>query len=114
MQEIKIEKSEKTSLGIRFSLLLEKDKKEIGHAYLYIMNNDLHEQPFGLIEDVFIDEEYRKQGLGTKLINTIIQTAKERNCYKIIATSRYSRPKVHSFYKKLGFQDYGKEFRIDL
>ncbi|MEO0537352.1 MAG: hypothetical protein AAF215_26285 [Cyanobacteria bacterium P01_A01_bin.123] len=35
------------------------------------------------------------------------------NCYKLIATSRTSRPKVHDLYQRLGFTQQGFEFRID-
>ncbi|PIS13394.1 MAG: GNAT family N-acetyltransferase [Candidatus Tagabacteria bacterium CG09_land_8_20_14_0_10_41_14] len=87
---------------------------EVGRAFLYIMHNDLRAQPFGLMEDVYIAEKIRGQGLGTSLVQKIIVLAKEKGCYKLIATSRYSREKVHQLYTDLGFQDYGKEFRIDL
>jgi len=86
----------------------------IGGAYLYIMHNDLHQEPFGFIENVFVEEESRGKGVGTKLIEAVIAEAKRENCYKIICTSRYSNPHVHAFYEKFGFKDYGKEFRMDL
>ena len=88
--------------------------KELGRAFLYVMHNDLHGQPFGFMEDVYVSEEMRGQGLGTSLVEQVIKTAKEMGCYKLIATSRYSRPKVHKLYIELGFIDHGKEFRIDL
>jgi GNAT superfamily N-acetyltransferase len=73
----------------------------------------LHEEPFGFMEDVFVDENFRSQGLGTKIVEELIKIAKENNCYKLIATSRYARPKVHAMYERLGFKDQGREFRID-
>lgn len=77
------------------------------------MKNDLHEVPFGLMEDVFVDETLRGQGIGTKIVQKLIEVAKEKKCYKLICTSRYSKPKVHELYEKIGFKDHGKEFRID-
>jgi len=65
------------------------------------------------MEDVFISEECRGRGLGTKLANKLIAEAKKQNCYKLVACSRHSRPRVHKMYLKLGFQDWGKEFRIN-
>ncbi|MDD5253736.1 MAG: GNAT family N-acetyltransferase [Candidatus Nanoarchaeia archaeon] len=96
--------------GIKF--FIEKDGREIARAYLYLMYNDMHEKPFGLLEDVFVEESLRGQGIGTKLTQEIIKEA-GKVCYKLICTSRYSREKVHSLYQKLGFKDHGKEFRID-
>jgi GNAT superfamily N-acetyltransferase len=100
-----------TTTGIRFSL--QDNGGEIARAYLYLMHNDLHKEPFGLLEDVYVDEKYRGQEIGSKLIQNIIKTAKERNCYKLIATSRNSREPVHELYKKLGFDNYGIEFRLN-
>lgn len=98
--------------GIKFSR--EINGKEIGRAFLYILHNDLHKQPFGFLEDVFVDEGFRGKGIGTVILNKVMREAEKQGCYKIVATSRYSRPKVHRLYKCLGFKDWGKEFRLDL
>ena len=97
--------------GIRFSV--NSDGVEVARAYLYLMHNDLHQEPFGLMEDVYVDESQRGGGLGTELVNEVVAAAKENGCYKLIATSRDSRPKVHDLYRRLGFSDHGREFRID-
>jgi GNAT superfamily N-acetyltransferase len=97
--------------GIKF--FIEQDGKEVARAFLYILKNDLHQEPFGFMEDVFVQEEYRSQGFGTILVNKLIALAKEKRCYKLIATSRHSRPKVHLLYEKLGFKNQGIEFRMD-
>jgi GNAT superfamily N-acetyltransferase len=86
----------------------------LGSAYLYIMFNDLHKEPFGFLENVFVAEESRGKGIGTKLVKSAVDVAKKQNCYKIICTSRYTKDEVHAWYVKLGFKDYGKEFRMDL
>ena len=103
-------KSIKTQ-GIKFSLV--ENNIEIARAYLYLMHNGLHQEPFGLLEDVFVNENQRGKGLGTKLVQQVIQAAQEQGRYKLIATSRTSRPKVHQLYKTFGFQERGIEFRID-
>ncbi len=91
----------------------EADGKNVGRAFLYLIYNDLHEQSYGLLEDVFVEGEYRSQGVGRELVLAVIAEAKVQKCYKLIGTSRYSRENVHRFYKSLGFQDHGIEFRID-
>ena len=88
--------------------------KEAARATLYVLKNNLHDKPFGLIEDVCVCEEMRGQGVGSQLLGEIIREAKQYGCYKIIATSRNTREKVHKFYEKLGFTNYGLEFRMDL
>jgi GNAT superfamily N-acetyltransferase len=108
---MEMKEKEAKSSGIKF--FIEIDGVEVGRAFLYLMHNDLHEEPFGLVEDVFVDEKCRGQGIGTKLVNKIIESAKEHNCYKLICTSRHSREKVHKLYKKIGFTNHGLEFRMN-
>lgn len=100
--------------GKRFSIW--KDNVEVAHAYLYLLKNDLHLQPFGLLEDVHVDESQRGAGLGNQLLRAVIDWAQAEKCYKLIATSRDdgTRQSVHHWYVRLGFHEYGKEFRMDL
>ena len=97
--------------GIKFFII--QDGKEIARSFLYILKNDLHNQPFSFLEDVFVDESCRGQGLGTKIVEEVIKTAKEKGCYKLICTSRHEKEKVHDLYSKLGFKNRGLEFRIN-
>lgn len=106
-------KTEITCFGIKL-ILRGPQQEEFGRAFLYILKNDLHTTPFGLMEDVWIDPSIRGQGQGTRLIKLIIETARQQGCYKLIATSRYPRLQVHELYTRLGFVDHGKEFRMDL
>lgn len=99
------------AFGFKFSV--SEEGKEVGRAFLYLMYNDLHEEPFGLLEDVFVDDKYRSKGLGTELVKEVIKAANEKKCYKLICTSRHSRPKVHKWYEGMGFKNHGIEFRMD-
>ena len=107
-----IRESEAKCSGIKFSVKND-GGEEVGRAFLYLMHNDLHEEPFGLLEDVFIKESERGGGIGTELVKNVIKKAEEVGCYKLIATSRHSRPKVHALYEKLGFENHGIEFRME-
>jgi GNAT superfamily N-acetyltransferase len=110
--EIKSEKIEKDIYGIK--ILAEENGKVVGWVLIYIISNERHDEPYAFLENVYIEEEYRKQGLGTKLIQTAIEESKKRNCYKIIGTSRIYKEGVHKFYLKNGFTNWGYEFRMDL
>ncbi len=90
------------------------DGKPVGRAFLFIIYNDLHQKPYGLLEDVFVEEEYRSRGIGKELVKQVIKKAKELGCYKLIATSRFEREYVHRLYENLGFKKWGYEFRLDL
>lgn len=102
---------EKKAHAVRYSV---KDAgKEVGRARLYIMYNDLHEEPFGLMEDVFVEKTHRGKGIGTTLVQAVIEGAKEYGCYKLLAQSRYGKEKVHKLYEGFGFTDHGKNFRMN-
>jgi len=108
---MKVDRLDRAAKGIRFSVS-GKDG-EVARAYLYMMTNDLHEAPFGLLEDVYVDESQRGSGVGSALVKEVVAAARQAGCDKLIATSRTSRPKVHELYERLGFARHGVEFRID-
>ncbi len=108
---MKVDRQERAAKGIRFSI--SGGGREVARAYLYVMTNDLHKAPFGLLEDVYVDESQRGSGLGSALVKEVIDAARELGCYKLVATSRTSRPKVHELYERLGFEKHGVEFRIN-
>jgi GNAT superfamily N-acetyltransferase len=95
-------------------LFLSNEGKQIARVIVYLIKNESHNNPYALIEDLFVNEEYRKQGYGKQLMLAAIEEAKKQKCTWIIANSRYSREYVHQFYQKLGFEDYGKEFKMVL
>src|SRR5258706_14198365 len=108
-------RTEKTSArceGVRLSI--NRDGKEVAGVYLFLMGNSLHEALFGLLEDVYVNEAVGGSGRGPEIVNAVVAEAKDRGCYKLVAKSRYARPKVHELYVRLGFKDHGKEFRIGL
>ncbi len=99
------------STGIK--VICEIDKKEVGRAYLYIMKNDLHKRPFGYLEDLFVEKEFRGQGISKKILNKTFELSKENNCYKLVCASRYRKEELHKYYESLGFKITGKSFRMN-
>lgn len=95
-------------------LSLRQEQREIARIWVYFIKNNLHAQPYALIEDLFVNEEFRNQGIGAKMVRAAIEEAKRAGCYKLIGTSRNEREEVHQFYVKNGLKEYGKEFRIEL
>lgn len=85
-----------------------------GWVYLYLMRNSIHREPFGFLEDLFVKEEFRRQGIGTKLLRLAIKEAKRRGCYKLVGNSRFRNQKARRLYERYGMKKWGAEFRIDL
>jgi GNAT superfamily N-acetyltransferase len=98
--------------GIKF--FIEDQGQEIARTYLYLLHNDLHKEPFGFMEDVFVDPNYRGQNLGNLIVDAAMQEAKTQGCYKLICTSRHSKTQIHSWYQRKGFTNHGLEFRLDI
>ncbi len=101
----------KDSYAVRITA--QENGQEVGRAWLYIIYNDLHKEPYGFLEDVFVDDSQRGNGLGTELVEKVIDEARKIGCYKLICSSRFGREKLHAWYEKLGFKKHGVEFRID-
>lgn len=85
----------------------------VGRAFLYVLYNDLHKEPFGFLEDVFVEVAYRSKGIGKQLVEAAVAEARAQGCYKMIFTARHVKPETQAWYVTLGFKDWGKEFRVD-
>lgn len=85
----------------------------VGWIYLYLLRNDAHREPFGFLENLFVLELHRNQGIGSRLLEAAIKEAKARGCYKLVGTSRFSNERAPKFYKRFGFAEWGTEFRLD-
>ena len=63
----------------------------------------------GFIENVVTDIEYRRKGIGKKIIEDAIKYAKEQDCYKVLLQSGNERADAHKFYKSIGFDGGSKQ-----
>lgn len=62
----------------------------------------------GYIANVAVGEDYRRQGIGEKLINALIERAVRKELAFLTLEVRESNLAARSLYKKLGFLDVGK------
>ena len=56
------------------------------------------------LEDLVVNEEFRGRGLGTLLVERVIEEAKKKKASYIDFTSRPRREGSNALYEKLGFQ----------
>ena len=62
--------------------------------------------PEGYLSELFIREEYRSEGIGTKLLETVKIEAKKRGCSRLLLlNSRKRESYQRSFYKKHGWTE---------
>jgi GNAT superfamily N-acetyltransferase len=61
-------------------------------------------RPYGLIENVVTDEQYRNRGIGRLVLQKALDMAKESNCYKVMLLTGSKQEEILRFYEKSGFQ----------
>ena len=85
--------------------------KIVGSTTLLIEQKFIHEGGFvGHIEDVVVNKEFEGQGIGMKLVLSLLDVAKEKKCYKTILNCE---DKLIPFYEKIGFKQKSTEMRFD-
>tara|TARA_B100000408_G_scaffold47148_1_gene36229 strand:- start:130 stop:567 length:438 start_codon:yes stop_codon:yes gene_type:complete len=88
------------------------DNNEIvGSTTLLIEQKFIHDGGFvGHIEDVVVRKEYEGKGIGIKLVMSMLECAKEKNCYKTILDCKDD---VKQFYERIGFKNESNGMRYD-
>jgi len=87
------------------------DKKIIGSTTLLIEQKFIHDGGLvGHIEDVVVRKDYERNGIGVKLVTSMLERAKEKNCYKTILDCKDD---VKQFYEKIGFKRESNCMRYD-
>ena len=87
------------------------DKKIIGSTTLLIEQKFIHDGGLvGHIEDVVVRKDYERKGIGIKLVTSMLERAKEKNCYKTILDCKDD---VKQFYERIGFKRESNCMRYD-
>jgi len=58
----------------------------------------------GHVDEIVVDESFRGQGIGKKLMERITEIAKENSCKRIELDSAFHRKNAHGFYKSIGYE----------
>ncbi len=66
-------------------------------------------RPFAVIENVITHPHYRRKGIGSQVMKTVLDTCRETGCYKVMLMSSKSRSEIHGFYESLGFDRNSKQ-----
>lgn len=88
----------------------------LARASLFIISNELHDRPYGLLEDVWACENIRGKGYGKSVVETVIEIAMKEHCYKLIAVVNSGADRLVSWYEKeFGLKvNTNVEMRLDL
>src|ERR1700722_5445954 len=107
--------------GDHYQSLTDSDVQEMiqnPHGYLFIARHVSTKEIAGMIfiaiyripyvkkayiDDIVVDEKFRKQGIATKLLQIAIEEAKKHDVSYVMLTAKTTRA-ANSLYEKLGFQ----------
>ena len=76
--------------------------KVVGSTTLFIEQKFIHQGGLvGHIEDVVVRKDYEGTGIGIKLVLSLLEYAKKKQCYKTILDCNDN---IKPFYEKIGFK----------
>ena len=84
-------------------LVVEVDGKLVSTCVMIIIKNLTRSaSPYAIIESVVTYPDYRKRGIGTRLLKKAQEIAREKGCYKIMLLT--GRKEAIPFYENAGFE----------
>jgi len=87
------------------------NKKIVGSTTLLIEQKFIHDGGLvGHFEDVVVRKDYEGKGIGIKLVTSLLERAKGKNCYKTILDCKDD---VKQFYERIGFKRESNGMRYD-
>ena len=78
----------------------------IGYAMCQIRTSPSNMYPITVfhLDDLCVDEKYRRQGIGEALYNKVVEAAKENDCYEIALNAWPGNEAALKFYEKMGLK----------
>lgn len=61
-------------------------------------------KPFMVIEDLIVDNDLRRDGIGSALMQELEKNAIENGCCQIIFVTETNRTEAHRFYESFGYE----------
>lgn len=92
-------------------LLIGENNQILGTGSIIFEKKIIHNSFCGHIENIIISKSHQNLGLGTKIINYLIDYANQRNCYKVILNCKSD---LESFYKKFKFVNSKNNIQMEI
>ena len=82
----------------------EEEGRIVSTCYLNLIPNlTRNAAPYGILENVVTDDDYRNRGFGKAVVQCALAFAWEAGCYKVMLQTGSRRESVHVFYRSCGF-----------
>lgn len=83
----------------------EKDRRLVATCTLAIIPNLTYDlSPFGVIQNVVTDPDYRKKGFATRVLRHALSEAWDAGCYKVVLGTGNKSKDTIRFYEGAGFK----------
>ena len=86
------------------------NERVVGFGSLH-MSKRIRGGVIGFIEDVAVNENFRKKGIGELIIKELMDKAREKKCFKLVLQCKEV---TKTFYQKIGFTQSGNSMSIFL
>jgi len=82
----------------------------LGFSMMYISFSTIGLKKFWSLHDLYVEEEYRKQGIAKMLINKCKELAMEDNPIGVVIESRISNQSAQHLFDSVGFVKEGEHY----
>ena len=94
--------------GTTSVFVCEEDNDVKGYAFCVIQDlskcHNLHPDKSLYIDDICVDEKYRRHGVGRKLYDFVMQYAKNEGCFNVTLNVWDKNPEARAFYENMGMK----------
>lgn len=85
-----------------------------GVISLWFRPNLLHAGDVALIDELVVDERFRRQGVGASLVAEAIRVARSRGCIEVEVSTERGNEGARKLYARFGFEERGLQLELDL
>jgi GNAT superfamily N-acetyltransferase len=86
----------------------------LGMLALHLFSALHDDAPVALITALVVAERGRGLGVGRRLVDRAIETAREWGCARLMVTTHVRRADAHAFYEHIGFELTGRRYVMTL
>jgi ribosomal protein S18 acetylase RimI-like enzyme len=87
-------------------LVAERDGKVVGYTFAGVEGNDYMalRGPAGVIHDIVVDPDYRRQGVGGMLLDAVIRALKGRGAPRVVLSTAERNSDAQRLFDRAGFR----------